>query len=420
MSDALKLVVLGGSGAFTPELAYALTTWREGRPPLRLVLHGRDAAKLARVQAACRKVVAGQDPSIAVEIETDSRRALEGAGHVINQVRVGGLAARASDETFPHELGLPGEETVGAGGFANALRTVPVALRQAAEILEVAPHATLINLTNPASIVGQAFSRAGLRRVIGVCDGPYTLQENVAALVGRAASDLSISYAGVNHFGWVLAVRDGAQDLLPLALQRAADLPKNEIDPQIMQAGGAIPNPYLRYLYHPERILAAQRGKQARGAQLQAVEAELLDEYARQDGAGRPEALARRGAVWYHKVIVPVLDALVNDRRAVHVVNVRNGTLWPWLPPETAVEVSAVVGRDGARPLAIEVAQPELRSLLIAFATYEQLAVEAIISGSRDTALRALLANPFIPTADQAEALLERVWPDGFPREIEA
>jgi 6-phospho-beta-glucosidase len=420
VSEALKLVVLGGSGAFTPELAYALTAWQVGRPPLRLVLHGRDAAKLASVQAACRKVVAGQDPPISLEIETDSRRALEGAGHIVNQVRVGGLAARAFDETFPHDLGLAGEETVGAGGFANALRTVPVALRQAAEILEVAPGATVINLTNPASIVGQAFTRAGLRRVIGVCDGPYTLQENVAALLERRPADLSIGYAGINHFGWIVEVRDGARDLLPLALQRAADLPRNEIDPRIMQACGAIPNPYLRYLYYPERILAAQRGKQARGAELQAVQAELLDEYARPDGSGRPEALARRGAVWYHKVLVPVLDALVNDRHAVHVVNVRNGTLWPWLPPETAVEVPAVVGRDGARPLAIDVAQPELRALLIAFAGYEQLAVEAIISGSRATALRALLANPFIPTADQAEALLERVWPDGFPRDVES
>jgi 6-phospho-beta-glucosidase len=420
VSDALKLVVLGGSGAFTPELAYALATWQEGRPPLRLLLHGRDAAKLAKVQAACRKVVAGQDPPIVVEIETDSRRALNGADHIVNQVRVGGLAARAYDETFPHEFGLPGEETVGAGGFANALRTVPVALRQAAEILEVAPGATLINLTNPASIVGQAFTRAGLRRVIGVCDGPYTLQENVAALLGLRSADLSIGYAGINHFGWMLAVHDGTRDLLPLALQRAAELPRNEIDPRIMQACGAIPNPYFRYLYHPERILVAQRGKQARGAQLQAVEAELLDEYARQDGAGRPEALAKRGAVWYHKVLVPVLDALVNDRRAVHIVNVRNGTLWPWLPPETAVEVCAVVGRDGAQALAIDMVQPELRALLIAFASYEQLAVEAIISGSRDTALRALLANPFIPTADQAEALLERVWPDGFPRDTES
>jgi 6-phospho-beta-glucosidase len=420
VSEALKLVVLGGSGAFTPELAYALTAWQEGRPPLRLVLHGRDAAKLASVQAACRKVVDGQDPPISVEIEEDSRRALEGAGHIVNQVRVGGLAARAFDETFPHDLGLPGEETVGAGGFANALRTVPVALRQAAEILEVAPGATVINLTNPASIVGQAFTRAGLRRVIGVCDGPYTLQENVAALLERRPADLSIGYAGINHFGWIVEIRDGAGDLLPLALQRAANLLRNEIDPRIIQACGAIPNPYLRYLYYPERILAAQRGKQARGAELQAVQAELLDEYARPDGAGRPEALARRGAVWYHKVLVPVLDALVNDRRAVHVVNVRNGTLWPWLPPETAVEVPAVVGCDGARPLAIDVAQPELRALLIAFAGYEQLAVEAIISGSRATALRALLANPFIPTAGQAEALLERVWPDGFPRDVES
>ncbi len=44
------------------------------------------------------------------------------------QLRVGGLAARLVDETIPARFGCIGQETTGAGGFAKALRTVPVVL----------------------------------------------------------------------------------------------------------------------------------------------------------------------------------------------------------------------------------------------------------------------------------------------------
>jgi 6-phospho-beta-glucosidase len=200
----ITITVLGGSGAFTPELAFALSQWRDGRPPLRLILHGRDGEKLARVAAACRKVLRDADPPIEVQVRTAIEPALAGASFVINQVRVGGLAARAFDETFPHQLGLPGEETVGLGGAGNALRTVPVALRQGADLARHAPDAWVINLTNPASIVGQALVRsardAGARtpeqRVLGVCDAPLTMQRTVAALLDRPLDRLSFQYGG--------------------------------------------------------------------------------------------------------------------------------------------------------------------------------------------------------------------------------
>jgi 6-phospho-beta-glucosidase len=420
----IAITVLGGSGAFTPELAFALSQWRAGRPALRLILHGRDGEKLARVAAACRKVLAGADPPIEVETQTAIAPALADASFVLNQVRVGGLAARAFDETFPHQLGLPGEETVGLGGVANALRTVPVALRQGADLARHAPDAWVINLTNPASIVGQALVRgmqsagaqSAAQRVLGVCDAPLTLEQNVAALLDRPADELSFSYMGINHFGWLLSARHGSEELLPQVLARCAELPGNQIDAEVIQASGALPNPHLRYLYHPERMLRAQLGKAPRAAQLLEVEAGLLAEYERPDGPGRPAALEQRNALWYHAVIVPVLDALINDRRAVQVINLQNGALFPWLPRTTTVEVPAVIGREGAWPLAQEMAQPELRALLEAQATYESVLLEAIVEGSRSLALRALLANPFIQTADQAVRALDMLWSVVLPR----
>ena len=88
---------------------------------------------------------------LAVTSTTDAEAALSDARYVVNQIRVGGLQARALDETFPRSFELPGEETVGPGGFANALRTIPVAMKYAQLIERVAPKATLLTFANPSS-----------------------------------------------------------------------------------------------------------------------------------------------------------------------------------------------------------------------------------------------------------------------------
>ena len=136
------------------------------RPPLELVLQGRSAQKLALVAEACRAHLPGAASDIRVTTETSTERALEGAYFVLVQVRVGGLDARVFDETFPRAFGLPGEETMGPGGFADALRTVPAMVPIWDRIAAVSPDAFIINLTNPSGIVTQAataHTRAPLR-----------------------------------------------------------------------------------------------------------------------------------------------------------------------------------------------------------------------------------------------------------------
>lgn len=135
---AVRVVVLGGSGIATPGLAQAIVASPGRRTAIELILVGRDGAKLATVAGVTRKL-AGQDPLLAIAHTTDLAAALAGADHVLNQIRVGGLEARAFDESFPREIGLPGEETVGPGGFANASRTIPVVLQYAQEIERLAP-----------------------------------------------------------------------------------------------------------------------------------------------------------------------------------------------------------------------------------------------------------------------------------------
>jgi 6-phospho-beta-glucosidase len=419
--EQISLAILGGSGVATPAFVQALLDWAgraHDRPALRVILLGRSARKLAQVRAVCQRLAQGAQPAISIEASTDLRTGLWRVDYVLNQVRVGGLEARARDETFPQALGLPGEETVGPGGFANALRTIPVVNAAMRIVSEVAPNAVVLNLTNPASIVQYAATRYAHSNIISLCDSPITLGSELAKLVEKPRSTIDIGYLGMNHLGWVVSMCDAEQDLMELALDRIDRMAHLGVDVAYMRASRAIPLPYVRYYLHPERILAQQQGKTPRARQLQALEQELLSRYEHisetgDDGAS--EVVAKRGAVWYGAIVVPVLDALINDHASTWIVSVANKNLIPWLPADTVIEVPCTINGRGAHPLPVpEYLLPlELRTLLYSLALYEELAARAIVEGNRDLALRSLLAHPLIRTIERAQAVLKAVWPAG-------
>ncbi len=398
-----RLVVLGGSSAASPALIPALLP-HTPEFPFHVTLVGRDAHKLERVGQICARLAAAA-PGLRVDWTTELASALDDAQFVLNQIRVGGLTARAFDESFPHEFDLPGEETVAPGGFANALRTLPVCVQLAQEVERRAPHAWFINLTNPAGMVHAALAQTTGVRVVSVCDSPITLIENVARLVGVQPAELDAAYVGMLHFGWIVGVKHHGVELLPHALERIEQLPGLVADARLVQAMGAIPHPYLNYYFAPEVMLARQRARgHTRAHELQGLERELLDAYARGDSEG----IRKRGAVWYEKIIVPVLLALV--RGGENIVNTRNGSAVPWLPPETIVETRCAINGRELTPLPAPPVPRDVQAMLQANAAYEALCVEAILNDSYETAWRALRLHPLIANAAQARAILDRVW----------
>src|SRR5439155_22457772 len=110
------------------------------------------------------------DTGIRITAPSRLEEAIEGAAFVLSSVRVGGMAARVQDERIAMENGFAGQETTGPGGFAMALRTIPVALTHAQVVARYAPDAWLINYTNPAGLITQALMNHSTARVIGICE----------------------------------------------------------------------------------------------------------------------------------------------------------------------------------------------------------------------------------------------------------
>ena len=413
MSGRIKLAVLGGSALATPKLFEALGRLR-AQAPYDVVLIGRDPARLELVARISRELLRSfPEADVRISTSVEAERALEGADYVLNQMRIGGLEGRAFDETFPRQFGIPGEETVGPGGFNNALRTIPVVLEYCRLIRRVTPTAVVINLTNPSSLVQYAIRRYAGLQVVGTCDSPVSLMETVARVLGVPAGELEFDMAGMHHFGWISAVRHDGRDRLGEVLERLGEMPKLEVDAELVRALGVIPSFYFRYYAHPDRVLAATEGRPVRAQQLMALTAEMLADYERwRPGGTLPATLSQRGAVWYDKIVAPTLVALAEKRDAEYVLSVDNHGALPWLPDEAIVEVPVPIRRGGLeKPRGAEL-PVDVRGLIHRNCAYEMLAVEAIVEQDWAKAHRALLSNLLVTSYNQARGILNLIWPE--------
>jgi 6-phospho-beta-glucosidase len=294
----------------------------------------------------------------------------------------------------------------------NALRTVPVTLEHCRVIEQVAPQALLVNLTNPSSYIQYAVTKYTRVRVVGVCDSPIGLARAIAALLDAPVAEMWIGYVGMHHFGWVTEAQWQGRDVMPEVLARVADLPGLPVDADLVRAVGAIPTSYFKYYYHPDRMLAKQRGHKTRAEQLLELEAKIMADFEDDKVDQLPKSLESRGAHWYAEIVVPVLIAHANDARTVFTLNVTNGAAVSWLPPETIVELPTVVTRHGFHPLRPASAPADIQAMVRTNAAFEMLWVEAVVERSYDKALRAMALNHLVHNLDQARAILKEIWPE--------
>ena len=404
------MAVVGGGSTYTPELVEGLCDHEDRLVVDELVLLDPDVDRLDVVAGLAGRILDRRGWSGKLRATSERAEAVEGADFVVLQLRVGGQTARLSDETFPLELGCLGQETTGPGGLAKALRTVPLVLEIAEEAADRgAPGAWLVDFTNPVGIVSQALSDEG-HRFVGLCNVARTVQRRLAHYLGEIdPDDIELEHVGLNHLTWVRTAKVGGVDRLPEALERfGAELELESWTPlPLIKLLGALPSTYLHYYYAAGAELASQRtpGYRRRAEVVAELEADLLEQYRDPALVTKPEALNRRGGAYYSEAAVRLMASLFADTGDTQVVDVRNDGALPGLPADAVVEVPAVVDRSGAHPLEQRPLPPEMLGLVQHAKAYERLAVEAAVTGSRQSLVRALLANPLVGQYPQAEEL---------------
>jgi 6-phospho-beta-glucosidase len=415
----MKITVIGGGSTYTPELIQGFLARLEQLPVHELCLMDIDPQRLEIVGGFARRIVQAKGSPFAVTLQTDQQRAIEGAAYVLTQLRVGMMAARRADEYLGLRHDLIGQETVGVGGMAKALRTIPVILSIANDLRRLAPGALLLNFTNPAGLVTQALAEyAPDVSAVGVCNAPYHAKMNFLALFNQASRQAvaperaALDTLGLNHLSWhrdfLIDGESVWSQIMTAYLAELQQAAEPQFDPQWVEALGMVPNYYLEYYVYTGRKLAQQQAwPPSRAEQVMQVEADLLRQYADPALVEPPADLMKRGGAYYSTVATQLIAAHTNDLGEVHVANVRQAGAVPGWPERWVLEMPSRVDRLGIHPLPAKPLPEPVFQLLQRVKTFELLTAQAAVTGDRQVALRALIENPLGPDHAAAAQVLD-------------
>ncbi|MEK3712345.1 6-phospho-beta-glucosidase [Paenibacillus sp. FSL R7-0333] len=408
----LKIAVIGGGSSYTPELVEGLIRYHDEFPVAELYLADIEAGadKLRIIGELAQRMIDASGKPIRLHTTLDRREAIRGADFVATQIRVGMLDARSRDEKIPLAHHLIGQETTGAGGFAKALRTIPVILDICRDIEELAPGAFMINFTNPAGIITEAVSKHSRVKSVGLCNLPISTKMQIAELYGVQQSEMFIEIVGINHLNWTTRVLIEGEDMTEDFLNKLsgakgpsmANIPDLEWDSEFIQSVGALPCPYHRYYYMKEEMYREisehyQKSGKTRADDVKEVEAELFEIYKQPEVNSKPAQLEKRGGAYYSEAAVQLMKSIYNDTGDIQTVNVRNQGVIPDLPGDVSIEINCVIKSDGPHALApSQPLPPQIRGLLQVVKAYEELTIDAAVRGDYASALQALTIHPLV------------------------
>ena len=264
------MAVVGGGSTYTPELVDGLCDLEDRIVVDDLVLLDPSDVRREVVGGLSERILRARGWGGTFWTTADPHAALEGADFVVVQLRIGGQAARHVDETLPVGYGCLGQETVGAGGLAKALRTVPIVLELAEEMAARAnPGAWLVDFTNPVGIVTQALLDEG-HRAVGLCNVAIWAQRRIGHYLGVEPDDVAVEHVGLNHLTWIRSARvgggrgEGADRLDELFERFGPELElESGVPIDVLRLQHALPSYYVHYYY-----AARRRGGAAVGAGL--------------------------------------------------------------------------------------------------------------------------------------------------------
>ena len=412
---ALKLAIIGAGSTYTPELIEGLIDKRAELPFREIYLMDIDARKLGIVGGLAKRMLEAEDMPVRVVLTEDLDEAIRGADYVMGQVRVGRLDARILDEKIPLKYDLLGQETTGAGGFMNGLRTVPVIMNIAKTMERLAPEGWLINFSNPAGIVAEAVLNNSNIKMLGLCNVPINMLKGVQDSLPEDIKDFDYDFLGLNHLCWITRIVANGEDMLGdlleggLKLSRMKNLSDPLYAPDLLKATKAIPAGYLNYFYYRDREVQRCKDKpKTRGEECKIIEEDLLKLYSDLNLKEKPALLEERGGALYSTAAISLIDAIENDRNEFHVVNVKNQGALEFMDYDDVVEVKCVVGKDGAKPVEVPGFDNDfIIGLMKAVKAYEKLAVKAALSGDYHGTLAALLVHPLVGDYGKAKAVLD-------------
>jgi 6-phospho-beta-glucosidase len=441
----MKLTIIGGGSVRTPRLIPSLVKRTEVLKLEEVWLMDIDKDKLELIGSLCQALAAQQGATYRIIMTTDAREAIKDADAVVTSIRPGNEHGRAVDERIAMRHGVLGQETTGAAGFAMAMRSLRAILDYAHMVEDIAaPGAWIYNFTNPAGLVAQGLTYAGIKRVVGICDSANGAQHAVSRFLEVPMKRVRHSVYGLNHLSWTGSVRvdpdkdgSGGEEVFPALLKDQNFIQSNHMsmfDPGLVEWQKCFLNEYLHYFYHRDEALAALINKpESRGEETLRLSNEMLENMraatstegvleAYRDGMGRRGATymahARHGEErhkmepigddeeGYAAVALGCIQAISTGTTLYTGLNVPNRGAIPQMADDDVVEVTCRVDADNIVPLPVTGIHDDQLRLMQTVKLYERLAAQSILQRSRELAIEALTVHPLIGSYPLARTLV--------------
>jgi 6-phospho-beta-glucosidase len=376
------LTVLGGGSVWTPHLLKKLSELSLDTG-LRIRLQGPTESHLHHNAAFFRSL---SQRRLKIEVTANLKEALSGATIILNQVRIGGWAARLDDEVLPLGLGAVGDESLGLGGVRAAKRSLPFVVKLSRAIRREAPDAWLLNLMNPCDLLGRAFRRAGLKRVLGLCDHPQILAQEMATLAGKSEDASRFGFIGMTHVGWL---QPPPEMDLRLLLTKCPELET------WLQKWGLLPTAWRIHLSKPEMLVREQQSAPGRRVrQLIGLGQKLRQSIHRQDVVKYNLLLGRRTPSWYSEVVIPAILGIVGKGPVRLVAGLPNNGRLPGLDRQVQIETWTGLQTDDVHPEPLPQA-PRCLEDVTEIGRTRVLAFNAICSDDSNALSHYVNADPF-------------------------
>ena len=392
-----------------------------------ITLYDIDSSRLKTSQIVADKVASSLKVSASIKSTNDRKKALKKADFVIVMIQVGGYKpSTLIDFEIPAKYGLQQTiaDTVGIGGIMRGLRTVPVLVEIAEEMLELCPRAMMLQYVNPMAINCLGLSHfVPELRYVGLCHSVQGTVADLARDIGEDFNKIEFECSGINHMSFFTKfakkLNNGStEDLYPKIFQKGEtgdfgtnwDGCSNKVRYEVLKKLGYFVTESSEHFaeYTPWFIKSHQKDLIRKfdipiNEYIRRCEKQILEwDKQEKDMLSNPKIDNNKSVEYASRVIL----SMITGKKDIIYGNVLNTNLIPNLPNNSCVEVPCVVQKDDLVPQVVPPLPIHLANLIQTNISVQQLTVEALKTRKKDSIYYAAMLDPH--TA--GELNLDQIW----------
>jgi alpha-galactosidase len=423
--NKLKIVLMGaGSGSFGRGTIADLMSSKElNEFDLTVSLVDIDAEALDRMYKFANMLKDYHKSNAKLEATTNRLEALPGTNYVVAALSKKRYQLWEQDFLIPYAYGFRHiyGECGGPGADFHTLRSFHITVPIAQDMEKLCPDALLLNFTNPENRVAMAVNKLTKIKCVGLCHGPVGTHRDVARILGRSVDDIEIDVGGLNHFHWVMHIREksSGQDLHPLFDQKMkeSDCGLDLLTRRLYEIFGLLPFPspshtgeYVSFAYEicgpvymswKEEIHAIEEE--------QKYEAKLFSKSTIQRVVDGEELLTDDLAQPSGELAIPIISDIEYNRKKRELsVNIPNdGFAISNMPEDAIVEIPTIVDAEGLHPVKVGALPEGISALCNKQVSIHKLLVEAYKEQSKNILLQAIMLEPVVDSIDRAKNMID-------------